>query len=221
MKTKLNYPYFAHLLASFLLVCSPVLFFTACSDDDDGPVTEEEGVWDTPLRNSIATDDQVDNPAAILGDVPADMKEALDIRFTHFQNEVNEDTDILFLSSSALDTYNEEIVTVYENGGIIVIVRPETSMVNEWFEQMGWPYELANDGMEKELYAFSKNHQYILDEAYEGITVNEHLNYFVNWVNESLKLVVVSSPGSEETAIDKLINAQTITHTFSYNLDIE
>ena len=221
MKTKLNYPYFAHLLASFLLVCSPVLFFTACSDDDDGPVTEEEGVWDTPLRNSIATDDQVDNPAAILGDVPADMKEALDIRFTHFQNEVNEDTDILFLSSSALDTYNEEIVTVYENGGIIVIVRPETSMVNEWFEPMGWPYELANDGMEKELYAFSKNHQYLLDEAYEGITVNEHLNYFVNWVNESLKLVVVSSPGSEETAIDKLINAQTITHTFSYNLDIE
>lgn len=34
-KTKLNYPYFAHLLASFLLVCSPVLFFTACSEDKE------------------------------------------------------------------------------------------------------------------------------------------------------------------------------------------
>ena len=34
-KTKINYPYFAHLLASFLLVCSPVLFFTACSEDKE------------------------------------------------------------------------------------------------------------------------------------------------------------------------------------------
>lgn len=209
------------MLSSFLIVCCPLLFLPACSDDEDGPMTEEEGVWDTPLRNSIATNDQVDNPAAILGNVPTDMKEALDIRFTHLQNEVNEDTDILFLPSSALASYNEEIVTVYENGGIIVIVRPETSTANEWFEQMGWPYELANDGMEKEFYAFSKIHQYILDETYEGITVNEHLNYFVNWVNECLKPVIVSSPGTEETAIDKLINAQTITHTFSYNLDIE
>ncbi|MDD2953062.1 MAG: hypothetical protein PHC95_07845, partial [Parabacteroides sp.] len=78
--TKFNYPCFTHLLVSCLLVCSPVLFFTACSDDDDGPEIEEDGVWNSPLRGSIATDEIVDKTAVILGDVPSDMKEALNIR---------------------------------------------------------------------------------------------------------------------------------------------
>lgn len=218
-KTKLNYPYFAHLLASFLLICSAALFFSACSEDDDVPIPEEDGVWDSPLRGSIATDDKVDKPAVVLGEVPSDMKEALDIRFTHLQNEVNEETDVLFLSGSSLSAYNDEIVTVYENGGIIVIVRPETAVANDWFEQIGWLYRL--DETEKELYAFSQNHQYTLDKAYEEITVNEHLNYFVKWVNDCLKPILLSPPGSEETAIDKLTSAQTITHTFSYNLKVK
>lgn len=216
-KTKLNYPYFAHLLASFLLVCSPVLFFTACSEDDDGPVTED---IETPEdRGPIASDETVDNPAVVLGDIPSDMKEALNTRLTHFQNAVDEETDVLFVSSSTLSTYNKEIVTVYENGGIIVIVQPETAVVNDWFEQIGWEYNL--DETKKELYAFSRDHQYILDEAYEETTINEHLDHFVSWVNKNLKPVLLSPPGSGETAIDKLIAAQTITHTYSYNLRIE
>lgn len=139
-KTKLNYPYFAHLLASFLLVCSPVLFITACSDDDDGPVTED---IETPEdRGPMISDEKTDNPAVVLGDIPSDMKEALNTRLTHLQNAVDEETDVLFVSSSSLSTYNKEIVTVYENGGIIVIVQPETAVVNDWFEQIGWEYNL-------------------------------------------------------------------------------
>ena len=213
-KTKINYPYFAHLLASFLLVCSPVLFFTACSDDDDVPIPEENLI---PDRGPMISDEKIDNPAVVLGDIPSDMKEALNTRLTHLQNAVDEETDVLFVSSSSLSTYNKEIVTVYENGGIIVVVQPETAVANDFFEQIGWIYEL--DETKKELYAFSRDHQYILDEVCDEVTINEHLNEFVSWVNKNLKPILLSPPGSGETAIDKLIAAQSITHTYSYSLE--
>ncbi len=215
-KMKFNYLYFANLLVNSLLVCSPVLFFSACSDNDNVTILEENLI---PDRGSIASDEKVDEPAVILGDIPSDMKEALSTRLTHLQNAVSEETDVLIVSSSALSSYNKEIVTVYENDGIIVIVQPEINVVNDWFEQIGWEYEL--DETKKELYAFSRNHQYILDEASEKITINEHLDGFVSWVNKSLKPHLLSPPGSGETAIDKLITAQTITHTYSYDLQIE
>lgn len=213
-KTKLNYPYLAHLLASFLFVCSPVLFFTACSDDDDVPISEENLI---PDRGPMISDEKIDKPAVVLGDIPSDMKEALNTRLTHLQNAVDEETDVLFVSSSSLSTYNKEIVTVYENGGIIVVVQPETAVANDWFEQIGWIYEL--DETKKELYAFSRDHQYILDEVCDEVTINEHLNEFVSWVNKNLKPILLSPPGSGETAIDKLIAAQSITHTYSYSLE--
>lgn len=213
-KTKINYPYFAHLLASFLLVCSPVLFITACSDDDDVPIPEENLI---PDRGPMISDEKIDNPAVVLGDIPSDMKEALNTRLTHLQNAVDEETDVLFVSSSSLSTYNKEIVTVYENGGIIVVVQPETAVANDFFEQIGWIYEL--DETKKELYAFSRDHQYILDEVCDEVTINEHLNEFVSWVNKNLKPILLSPPGSGETAIDKLIAAQSITHTYSYSLE--
>lgn len=213
-KTKINYPYLAHLLASFLLVCSPALFFTACSDDDDVPIPEENLI---PDRGPMISDEKIDKPAAVLGDIPSDMKEALNTRLTHLQNAVDEETDVLFVSSSSLSTYNKEIVTVYENGGIIVVVQPETAVANDFFEQIGWIYEL--DETKKELYAFSRDHQYILDEVCDEVTINEHLNEFVSWVNKNLKPILLSPPGSGETAIDKLIAAQSITHTYSYSLE--
>lgn len=213
-KTKINYPYLAHLLASFLLVCSPALFFTACSDDDDVPIPEENLI---PDRGPMISDEKIDKPAAVLGDIPSDMKEALNTRLTHLQNVVDEETDVLFVSSSSLSTYNKEIVTIYENGGIIVVVQPETAVANDFFEQIGWIYEL--DETKKELYAFSRDHQYILDEVCDEVTINEHLNEFVSWVNKNLKPILLSPPGSGETAIDKLIAAQSITHTYSYSLE--
>lgn len=213
-KTKINYPYLAHLLASFLLVCSPALFFTACSDDDDVPIPEENLI---PDRGPVISDEKIDKPAAVLGDIPSDMKEALNTRLTHLQNAVDEETDVLFVSSSSLSTYNKEIVTVYENGGIIVVVQPETAVANDFFEQIGLIYEL--DETKKELYAFSRDHQYILDEVCDEVTINEHLNEFVSWVNKNLKPILLSPPGSGETAIDKLIAAQSITHTYSYSLE--
>lgn len=212
-KTNLNYPYFAHLLANFLLVCSSVLFFPACSDDDDVPVTEENLI---PDRGPMISDEKIDKPAVVLGDIPSDMKEALNTRLTHLQNAVDEETEVLFVSSSALSAHDKEIVTVYENGGIIVIVQPETAVANDWFEQIGWIYEL--DETKKELYAFNRDHQYILDEVSEGVTINEHLNEFVSWVNKNLEPIQLSPLGSGETAIDKLIAAQSITHTYSYSL---
>ena len=98
-KTKLNYPYLAHLLASFLFVCSPVLFFTACSDDDDVPISEENLI---PDRGPMISDEKIDKPAVVLGEIPSDMKEALNTRLTHLQNAVDEETDVLFVSLSLI-----------------------------------------------------------------------------------------------------------------------
>ena len=221
MKTRFMH-YWAYLLFVYgSLVCAPFLLFTACSDDDEPTMEMDEGVPDSPPRGSIATDATVDYPAATLGNIPADMREALTIRFSRLGNAVDEDTDVLFVTNSDLASYQEEIVAVYENGGIIVIVDPDVSATNEWLKQIGWENELVDDGVEKELYAFGKYHQYLLDKAYEGITLNEHLNYFVDWVNESLVSGLQAEPGNGETAIDKLVAAQTITHTYSYSMNVQ
>ena len=210
---------FASIFTYCSLVCCASLLFTACSDNEE-PAVETEGEWDSPLRGSIATDETADCPATILGNVPVDMKEALNHRFTHLSSTVSEGTDVLFVSSSELSGYKEEIAAVYENDGIIIIIKPDTPVVNNWFGQMGLDYELVDDGVEKELYAFSKCHQYILDAADESTTINEHLNYFISWINQTLSVSLVLPPEAGETAIDKLTSAQTITHTFNYDLEI-
>lgn len=90
---------FASIFTYCSLVCCASLLFTACSDNEE-PAVETEGEWDSPLRGSIATDETADCPATILGNVPADMKEALNHRFTHLSSTVNRGTNVLFVSNA-------------------------------------------------------------------------------------------------------------------------
>lgn len=203
-----------------LLVCCSSFVFTACSDDDNSDTTNDSGVWDAPLRGSIATDETVDEPAVILGTLPAELSDAFNTRLTNVTNTVGDGTKILVVPCSELSAFTTDIVTVYENNGIIVIASPEPSVANGWFEQMGLSYELPDDSVAKELFAFNKHHQYILDAPYEGITRNEHLNHFVDWANDVLDTFSAADPESGESAIDKLVDAQTITHTFGYKLEV-
>ena len=116
-------------------------------------------VWDSPQRGSIATDETVDQPAAILGTIPSNLNEALSKRFTNLNDVVDANTTVLIVQGSALSTFAEEISTVYDNNGIA-------------------------------------------------------------WINETMNISVSTTPGNAETNIEKLINAQTITHTYSYDLKI-
>lgn len=218
-KTNLFY-HQTNIFVCCLFACFSFLLFAACSDDDKQGGGDEAAVWDSPQRGSIATDETVDQPAAILGTIPSNLNEALSKRFTNLNDVVDANTTVLIVQGSALSTFAEEISTVYDNNGIVVITNPDATTVNDWFKQIGWPIMLADDGVEKELYAFSQYHQYILDAAYEGITTNEHLNQFIRWINETMNISVSTTPGNAETNIEKLINAQTITHTYSYDLKI-
>ncbi len=208
-----------HLLVYGLLTCCLPLLFSACSDDDDIENIDEDE-YNYPPRGPIDTDETVSNSTTILGSIPAELEEAFDIRFTNQNSDVTEETDVLIVPGSAITSFTEEAVAVYENNGIIVITQPDIPATNSWFEQTGWPFRLPTDQEDTELYAFSQSHQYIMDDMHDEITANEHLNGFVSWINQSLVPAVSATPGTGETAIDKLIAAQTITHTYSYHLRV-
>ena len=103
-KTNLFY-HQTNIFVCCLFACFSFLLFAACSDDDKQGGGDETAVWDSPQRGSIATDETVDQPAAILGTIPSNLNEALSKRFTNLNDVVDANTTVLIVQGSALSTF--------------------------------------------------------------------------------------------------------------------
>lgn len=198
------------------ICCISIFLFTACSDDDDK--TPEEEPFEEELRGDISTSETIPDATAMIGDVPADMREALEKRFTNITNDISDVTRVVLITCPALSAKTEQLLDLYDDGGMIIIVRPDLKQMNDWFDKHKLQYGIYTEKNNINLFAFCANHQYIQDAPGEGTTINESLNDFTSWMNNYLKSNEgqIGDPGENETKIEKIAQVETYTHSYSY-----
>jgi hypothetical protein len=199
-----------------LLICSLV----AC-DRKDGEEPEEEA-YDRP---KIASDEVINYPAAYIGDIPPEMRIALDKRFTNV-GSLTPETKVAIIHEASLDAIDDEVIRqVYNNGGIIVVLDPVHSALLPWCEENGFNYAgyaLAESDGEAfgEMYAFNDNNvHYSMDPISAEEDHNNFLNSFTSWVNG--QFASLPPLNAEPKDVRTLFSSQQLTHTFKFNLHVE
>lgn len=221
------------LLAVPVAVAAMVLAFSSCSKDrGDGDNFPDEDELTDPI---VASDEKIDLPAAIVGQMPGYLKSALDIRFTNVTGQISDDLDVVVVADDRIAPNTDELVGFYRAGGTIVVVNPDDATLEAWCEENGIGYagDAGYDGGDDDhlLYAFNKNaNYYFLDDFIhdddEG-SCNIVLDSFVSWVNKYAVPGDMRRPGLSALAtraggdydIKKQFKPQTVNHTYQMCLN--
>lgn len=196
-----------------MFICMLATFtFVACSDNDYAPPIDPVN----PERGDETSDEKIEVETVLFNSVPNDIKQALKIRCLNNVDNITPLTQVVALSSSQLDEKSNQILDIYDKGGLIVLTRPNVKDMNAWFEKVGLMNGLASDTDSLEIYAFNKKKQYILSARAENMSVNENLNPFVTWVNVVMKSNNPSLPNDKENVIEKIIEGYEVTHEFPF-----
>jgi hypothetical protein len=203
-----------------LLMCSLV----ACDrKDTDNPISEEEDTGVPYERPYIISEEVINQPAAYVGDIPSDMRSALDKRFINVSG-LTPETKVAVIHANALDAVDDEMIRqVYDNGGTIVVIDPVHSTLQPWCEENGFNYAGARDDLDGdvfgEMYAFNRNDaHYSMDPIPEEEDHNEFLNSFTSWVNEQLAPPPPPANANPQD-VKALFSSQQITHNFPLSLE--
>ena len=181
------------LLASAMLAA---MTLTGCSNDDNPVDTNPT----TPTEQEIfANMVKISAPAYISDVTNAYLKEAINRRFTNQTSLDN--AQIAVVTPQEIGTYDGKLKDLYDNGGLIVILKPNAERYKAFVEKYGLQYTLPSvDDNEMLLFAFNNEHQ-----------------YYTIFANDTYAPVSVKTTGHDDDG--KEIAEQTYTETPNVIID--
>lgn len=220
---------FVSAVAALAAVTVMVFGFSSCTKDTDGGDNFPDG--DELTGPVVASDEKIDLPAAIVGQIPGYLKSALDIRFTHVTEQISDDLNIVVVAADHVVANTDKLVGFYRNGGTIVVVNPDDEALEAWCDENGVRYAGdagSDNGLDHHLlYAFNKyGNYYFLDDFIhddDQESCNIVLDKFVSWVNEyaahenapqPAALSALKTRAGSDYDIKKLFAPQTVNHTY-------
>lgn len=126
--------------------------------------------WQTPTEEDVNLHDPgVDiaykGKAVILGasgEDAAEILKTLDEFIPNKQQTVDENTTLLVVPELS-EAYEEQLLAMYDNGGVIAIVNPTRANLESWYEKHYWPECKDQNEMDETLiYSFSSSHHCIV-----------------------------------------------------------
>lgn len=151
------------IMGCFLLVLAG---FQACNRANE---IEEEPTW-TPDEedvslNTAEVDVTYDGNAVILGvsgNDAAHVMESLSKLVPNTQQTIDENTTLLIVPELS-DAYEEQLLAMYEQDGVIAILNPTESNLDSWYIKHQWPEcEHSGDVQDALIYSFSSTHHCIV-----------------------------------------------------------
>ncbi len=133
MKTK---KYFLTKLLALLIISG----MFACSDDENDNTSVNTPTADEFNLNDAGTGISFDQEAVILGvsgNSAADMGVSLMYLLSDIKQEVTDNTKLLIVPELS-SKYEDAIMKVYNNGGVVAVTNPSESQILKWFEDVDW-----------------------------------------------------------------------------------
>jgi len=150
----------------FALICMPFAF-SSCNDDEedwDKILAElEQTIADMEFGGSELAQFRYNSVLMAPSVMEVRMLASLHLLLPNEAEIVGDDTRMLIVPELS-SAYEKEITRVYNNGGVIAVVKPSRSNLDDWFSKHDWMIgntgdEHINEAM---LYSFSTNHSHIV-----------------------------------------------------------
>ncbi len=196
-----------------ILICS-------CSDTKLPDTIDNEDI--------VVTEEIINGNAVVLGNLPDNFLSAILHRLPggfSASIEDHKNVDVVFTSTEGLFSHKEQLAKIYENDGIIIIIKPDHRQGVVWGKDNGIFYAGdENDEKQDWIYAFDgSNSYYMIDYMPEGLNEIYYKRYFNNltsWINDNIneKRVMVMA---DETAgkIQEMATRYNITTEVPIGLD--
>lgn len=150
----------------FALICMPFAF-SSCNDDEedwDKILAElEQTIADMEFGEPELAQFRYTSVLMAPSVMEVRMLASLHLLLPNEAEIVGDDTRMLIVPELS-SAYEKEITRVYNNGGVIAVVKPSRSNLDDWFSKHDWMvgntgYEYIDEVM---LYSFSMNHSHIV-----------------------------------------------------------
>lgn len=150
----------------FALICMPFAF-SSCNDDEedwDKILAElEQTIADMEFGESELAQFRYNSVLMAPSVMELRMLASLHLLLPNEAEIVGDDTRMLVVPELS-SAYEKEITRVYNNGGVIAVVKPSRSNLDDWFSKHDWMigntgYEYIDEVM---LYSFSMNHSHFV-----------------------------------------------------------
>ena len=168
------------------LMCMPFAF-SSCNDDEedwDKILAElEQTIADMEFGEPELAQFRYTSVLMAPSVMEVRMLASLHLLLPNEAEMVDDDTRMLIVPELS-SAYEKEITQVYNNGGVIAVVKPSRSNLDDWFSKHDWMIgntgdEHINEAM---LYSFSTNHSHIVyspdnENLFLSLDANMHVQY--------------------------------------------
>lgn len=199
-----------------IVVSLLISFFQSCDKNN-----ASEDVPEVQADTIIADGNTVSLPATIIGNVPSAYKSAFEKRFTDISGTISSVTKIIISDQNSITNYSSQILSVLNNGGILIIVSPVYSALKNWLSDNSITAQINESLNNYQVFALSGKRDMFYGVVSEGDDPNEHFNTLVGWIKkiENLNTPIVGSSLNDSKDVVKLFNYQTVS--FEYPVALE
>lgn len=149
------------IMGGLLLVAAA---FQSCKQTDE--------IWQHPTEEDVNLHDPDVNVTyngkavimGVTGENAGEIQQVLAEFIPNTQQTVDESTTLLIVPSLS-EAYEEQLLAMYEQGGVIAIINPDRADLDNWYEKHKWvECKDANDMDGTLIYSFSPTHHCIVTE---------------------------------------------------------